>query len=112
MGNSLPTQEGRQRASQGKRPSRCVDLCPCMVLIRRHMLRRVHPEVPPIRLIIDIFYRYVAETSSVGEPLLASRHQGLGGELSLYSDSGPEPSVPLPPAEFTASPQRSEEHTS
>src|SRR3546814_2756214 len=39
MGNSLPTQEGRQRASQGKRPSRCVDLCPCMVLIRRHMLR-------------------------------------------------------------------------
>src|SRR3546814_11182794 len=82
MGNSLPTQEGRQRASQGKRPSRCVDLCPCMVLIRRHMLRRVHQEVPPIRLIIDIFYRYVAETSSVGEPLLASRHQGLGSELS------------------------------
>src|SRR3546814_15832768 len=81
MGNSLPTQEGRQRASQGKRPSRCVDLCPCMVLIRRHMLRRVHPEVPPIRLIIDIFYRYVAETSSVGEPLLASRHHGLGGEI-------------------------------
>src|SRR3546814_20512241 len=79
MGNSLPTQEGRQRASQGKRPSRCVDLCPCMVLIRRHMLRRVHPEVPPIRLITDIFYRYVAETSSVGEPL-RSEERRVGKE--------------------------------
>src|SRR3546814_18204032 len=85
MGNSLPTQEGRQRASQGKRPSRCVDFCPCMVLIRRHMLRRVHPEVPPIRLIIDIFYRYVAETSSVGE---RSEERREGRSVSVRVDLG------------------------